>query len=247
MVPSRPVRSDPTPVTPMDDDLDLRHFSNRCRLFPLPNVVLFPHAVLPLHIFEPRYRQMTEDALADDKLVTMTLLRSSTVGNVDTLGSPPIETVGCLGRILQHERLPDGRFKILLLGRKRVRLTRELPDEKLYRIAEAELLDDVHDDRPEEPRRLELIELFRRAFDRQGVEVAAELSSLLEDALPLGVLTDIIAHALGLPLPLKQHLLAEVRIGDRAGTLLEILRQLPGPDTRLRNQELPFPPPFSAN
>jgi Lon protease-like protein len=231
----------------MDDDLDLRHFSNRCRLFPLPNVVLFPHAVLPLHIFEPRYRQMTEDALAGDKLVTMILLHSPTVGNVDTLGSPPIHTVGCVGRILQHERLPDGRFKILLLGRKRVRLTRELPGEKLYRIAEAELLDDVHDDRPEEPRRLELIELFQSAFDRQGVEVAPELAALLEDALPLGVLTDIIAHALGLPLPLKQHLLAEVRIGDRAGTLLDILRQLRGPDTRQRNQDLPFPPPFSAN
>ena len=55
----------------MDGDHDLRDFSNVCRLFPLPKVVLFPHAVLPLHIFEPRYRQMTEDALAGNKLVTI--------------------------------------------------------------------------------------------------------------------------------------------------------------------------------
>src|SRR3954468_19038803 len=55
----------------MDGDYDLRDFANVCRLFPLPRVVLFPHAVLPLHIFEPRYRQMTGDALAGDKLVTI--------------------------------------------------------------------------------------------------------------------------------------------------------------------------------
>lgn len=55
----------------MDNDFELRDFANVTRLFPLPNLVMFPHVVLPLHIFEPRYRQMTEDALAGDRLITM--------------------------------------------------------------------------------------------------------------------------------------------------------------------------------
>ena len=62
----------------MDDDFDLKDFTNVCRLFPLPGVVLFPHAVLPLHIFEPRYRQMTEDALATDRLIAIVQLRPTT-------------------------------------------------------------------------------------------------------------------------------------------------------------------------
>ena len=113
-------------------------------LFPLPKVVLFPHAVLPLHIFEPRYRQMTEDALAGDKLVTIVQWRAPVPGH--RRSSPRVEEIGCLGRILQHERLPDGRFNFLLLGRKRVRLGREIPADKLYRLAEAEILEDESTD-----------------------------------------------------------------------------------------------------
>jgi hypothetical protein len=64
----------------MDFNSELCDFSNRCRLFPLPDVVLFPHALLPLHIFEPRYRQMTEDALASDRLVTMVQTRPGAKG-----------------------------------------------------------------------------------------------------------------------------------------------------------------------
>ena len=59
----------------MDIDSEVPGFSNQCRLFPLPDLVFFPHTVLPLHIFEPRYRQMTEDALAGDRLVTMVQIR----------------------------------------------------------------------------------------------------------------------------------------------------------------------------
>src|SRR3954465_12071673 len=114
----------------MDGDYDLRDFANVCRLFPLPKVVLFPHAVLPLHIFEPRYRQMTEDALAGDRLITMIQIRPRSEG--ETWREPvEIEEVGCLGRIIQHERLADGRFNMLLLGRKRVRILRELTGGKL--------------------------------------------------------------------------------------------------------------------
>src|SRR5258706_7226628 len=97
-----------------DYDDDLRHFANVCRLFRWPKVVLFRHAVLPLHIFEPRYRQMTEDALAGDQLLTIVQWREPYPLKAGV--EPALEEIACLGRILQHVRLPDGRFNILLLG-----------------------------------------------------------------------------------------------------------------------------------
>jgi uncharacterized protein len=225
----------------MDFDSELSDFSNRCRLFPLPDVVLFPHALLPLHIFEPRYRQMTEDALAGDRLVTMVQIRTSPTGS-HWLEPVPIMDVGCLGKIVQHERLADGRFNFLLLGCKRVRLKKEIPSEKLYRIAETEIMEDVEPRESLAPRRAELIDLFRRVFEnRQRLD--EELRSLLNSAVPLGVLSDIIAHALGLPSDMKHGLLAEPKVERRVKTLRSILRQLIDQQDAIRN----FPPPFSAN
>jgi len=232
----------------MDDDRDLRHFSGTCRLFPLPGVVMFPHAVLSLHIFEPRYRQMTEDALADDKLVTIVQLRPPGGSTAHTLGSPPIEAVGCLGRILRHERLPDGKFNFLLLGRKRVLLKREEPQaDKLYRRAEAELIDDLEGDDPDDPRRDELVGLFRDISGRRR-PLDPDLAAVLDNPLPLGVLTDIVAHAVGLTPEVKQLLLADPRVGQRADRLLALLRQSAPRDEPTRaGGGRPFPPPFSAN
>jgi Lon protease-like protein len=225
----------------MDFDSDLRDFSNRCRLFPLPEVVLFPHALLPLHIFEPRYRQMTEDALASDRLVTMVQIRSAPKGE-PWVEPVPIMDIGCLGKIVQHERLADGRFNFLLLGCKRVRLIREIKSAKLYRIAEAEIIEDEEAGQSAEPHRSELIELFRRVLlKRQRLD--EDLKALLNSGVPLGVLSDIIAHALGLPSDVKHGLLAEPRVERRAKTLRSILRQIVDQSEAVRD----FPPPFSVN
>jgi Lon protease-like protein len=230
----------------MDEDYDLRDFANVCRLFPLPRVVLFPHAVLQLHIFEPRYKQMTEDALASDKLVTIVQWRAPFPGQL--VGDPPIEEVGCLGRILQHERLPDGRFNLLLLGRKRVRLTREIPSGKLYRLSEAEILEDESTGQPEQHHRSELIALFRRALE-QSEPIDPDLEALLETGIPLGVLTDLIAHALSLPSGIKQLLLAETHVDRRAERLRRVLQEAlgrPRSPASAGDHGL-FPPPFSVN
>jgi Lon protease-like protein len=228
----------------MDGDYDLRDFANVCRLFPLPKVVLFPHAVLPLHIFEPRYRQMTEDALAGDQLVTIVQWRAPFP--IKPGLEPPLEEIACLGRILQHERLPDGRFHFLLLGRKRVRLVREIPGDKLYRLAVAEILEDENTELPQEPRRSEIAVLFRRVSERHG-SLDPDLKSLIDTGLPLGSLTDLVAHALGLPPAIKQELLAETRVDRRADVLLEILRGLVDHKSAAGQGLRPFPPPFSTN
>src|SRR5437867_6776548 len=104
-------------------------------LFPLPNVVLFPRAVLPLHIFEERYKGMTADALSGDRQIAMALLKPGWEKNY--YGLPEIEPVVCVGTILSHERLPDGKYNFLLQGQMRARISREIKRQPgAYRIAE---------------------------------------------------------------------------------------------------------------
>jgi uncharacterized protein len=92
-------------------------------LFPLPNVVLFPNVFLPLHIFEPRYREMVADALASDRMIGMVLLRPG--WDRDYEGRPPIYSVGCTGLLTHNERLPDGRYHVVLRGIERFRILEE--------------------------------------------------------------------------------------------------------------------------
>jgi Lon protease-like protein len=223
---------------------NLSEFQNLCRLFPLPGMVLFPHAVLPLHIFEHRYRQMTEDALATDRFVT--IVQPSVPQDDPVNDEPPVEPIACLGKILNCERLEDGRYNFVLLGLKRVRLIREMPSTRLYRQAEAELLEDEPLQGSEEPRRSELLQLFRSISELQNV-LEPELASLLESGLSLSTLTDIVAHALGLPAPIKQAFLADCHVENRADGLIEILRHVVAKVLRSRREPGVFPPPFSVN
>jgi hypothetical protein len=103
-------------------------------IFPLPNVVLFPNVFLPLHIFEPRYRQMVDEALKGDRIIGMVLLRPGWEGDYE--GRPAVYPIGCAGVITHAERLADGRFNIVLRGMQKFRVTGEEADERaLYRLA----------------------------------------------------------------------------------------------------------------
>ena len=92
-------------------------------LFPLPNIVLFPNVFLPLHIFEPRYRDMVTDALASDRLIGMVLLKPGWEHDYER--RPPVYPMGCSGVITHVDRLPDGRYNIVLRGLERFRLLEE--------------------------------------------------------------------------------------------------------------------------
>jgi uncharacterized protein len=229
----------------MDNNFYLRDFANQCRLFPLPSLVLFPHAMLPLHIFEPCYRQLTEDALATDRFVTMVQVPPPPKGS---FWPEPVHImgVGCLGTIVQHERLPDGRFNFLLLGCKRVRLGKEQPSTKLYRLAEAEILDDKESDQPQEPRRQQLVDLFRMVFEKR-YRLDDDLAKRVNSTISLGVLSDIIAHALRLPPGIKQELLSETRVDRRVETLLVLLQTIIDSTIPEDQSSRSFPPPFSLN
>lgn len=115
---------------------------DRLFLFPLPDVQLFPHALLPLHVFEPRYRVMTRDCLASSRRMALGTLEPGF--EADYEGRPPVKAVCGMGEIVAHHRHPDGRHEILLRGVGRVRLIEELPPDQPYRLARAEILDDVY-------------------------------------------------------------------------------------------------------
>ena len=116
-------------------------------IFPLEDVVLFPNSSVPLHIFEPRYREMIADALVGDGIIGMILLRPGY--EADYYGRPPVYAVGCAGTIIEAEELSDGRYMILLGGLVRFRVTRE-DRSRAYRLADVEPLPEVLDDQRQE-------------------------------------------------------------------------------------------------
>jgi Lon protease-like protein len=106
-------------------------------IFPLPNVVLFPNVFLPLHIFEPRYREMVAEALEGDRIIGMVLLRPGY--EADYEGRPPVYPIGCAGLISHAERLRDGRYNIVLRGLEKFRILSE-DTGRTYRLAQVESL-----------------------------------------------------------------------------------------------------------
>ena len=111
-------------------------------IFPLPNVVFFPHTLLPLHVFEPRYRQMLADCLAGERRMAVVLLKPG--WEEDYYGRPAVHSVAGAGEIIQSEMLPDGRSDIVLRGLGRVVIDEEVPSPTPYRLARAFWLDDVY-------------------------------------------------------------------------------------------------------
>ena len=109
-------------------------------LFPLPQVVFFPNTLLRLHVFEPRYVQLLQDCMKKDRMMAIPRLRPM-VG--DDTGLPPLYEVAGMGFIIHCKELPDDRYDIVLLGLGRIRIQTEQQSERLYRVAQAELLDDV--------------------------------------------------------------------------------------------------------
>lgn len=122
--------------------------SGELKVFPLPNVVLFPHLVVPLHVFEPRYRELVRDALATDGVLAMAQLSPGWQGDYE--GRPELEPMVCAGIIVWHEEHADGRYDLLLQGVVRAKVISELAPEKRYREIEAELLPDPPYTGPEE-------------------------------------------------------------------------------------------------
>lgn len=229
-------------------DYDLKEFRGVTRLFPLAGVVLFPHAVLPLHIFEPRYIQMMNDSLLSDRIITIVQPKFPII---ETTIGPALESVGCLGHIIQHERLPDGRFNLLLAGLTRVRLVDEIRTPgRLYREAGVELVEDFGQANACMGSVHELSERFLRLLDKTGYSCSTDrdLRRVFKESKDPSVMTDLVAQSLGLPPMVKQALLNEPNVPNRLEQILSIMRILMGKqsaDSKIGDRD--FPPKFSQN
>jgi uncharacterized protein len=226
-------------------DFDADSFCGVARLFPLPNLVLYPHVMQPLHIFEERYREMLEDALADDRLIAMALLEPGWEDDYDS--RPPVARHACLGKVVAQRRLDDGRYNLLLLGVGRVKIIRELEPLRSFRRAKVELLEDCNEFSTAEAAdemQQSLVTAFRKHLPC-ACQVSGQIEDLLSRQLSLGLLTDLAAYALPLDLSVKRQLLGECSVAVRAQTLLAQLER--GLIGRKPADASGFPPAFSMN
>ena len=185
-------------------------------LFPLQDVVLFPNTTRPFHIFEPRYRAMVADALEGDSIIGMIMLQPGHEAEYER--RPPIYVVGCAGVIIEAEKLPDGRYNILVRGLMKFRVLSE-DTSRPYRLAEVEVLPEAVEvsDRP-------LLAERRRQLERTLLSVWPEAQ------LPASDLSDEeVVDGLSLALPLepahRQELLEADGLVERAFRLIRRLRE----------------------
>ncbi|MEC9374169.1 MAG: LON peptidase substrate-binding domain-containing protein [Planctomycetota bacterium] len=213
------------------------NFGKPMPVFPIAGVVLLPHAVLPLHIFEPRYRQMIEDAIDGSGQIAMAVFEGAR-WKQEYHGMPPIRPVVCVGQIVQHERLPDGRYNILLQGVCRARVVEEqAPDEdRLYRTATLRPLG--QDENEEENGMLDVRQRLHDLLSEPPLTqlVAAEgVTKWLEkEEAPTSAVLELIGISVIADNDLKYRLLAEPDPELRAGI---IERELLDLRTLLRKAE----------
>jgi Lon protease-like protein len=184
-------------------------------MFPLRGVFLFPGQILPLNVFEPRYRRMVEDSLDGAGRIVM----ANQLEPERPDGPPPaVLPVAGLGEIARYERLPDGRFMVLLFGQSRVRIA-EIESCHPYRLVRCTPFDEVPV-APDDAERLSA-ELAAAIRTRTG----AQLETLAAASLPQ--LVDVLAQCLDLPHELMAPIYSETLLGERAARVLAAHAQRP--------------------
>jgi Lon protease-like protein len=226
-------------------DASLDYFSGLAPLFPLPSVVLFPQGLLPLHIFEPCYRQMTADALEGERLIAMSLL-SPGWEQTPSHQPPPIHSMVGLGQIIAHERLKDGRYMLVLRGLARARVICEEDVQLPYRIGRLELCHEgvsTECDFDRRSRADEILALFCQLFPGERFQRLVQQAMSVD--LPLGTICDTIASTIPMASELSQQFLEELNPDVRSQMLWQLLKRAAQQQTTAL--ERPFPPGFSAN
>jgi uncharacterized protein len=199
-------------------------------IFPLPDLTFFPHTLLPLHVFEARYRAMITDSLARDRRLAVVALQPGYEPIYD--GKPPVKNIAGAGTIVRCERLATGRFNVLLLGDCRIRIEREVPTDTLYRMVVATTLTEVGADRPGLAR-------LARQIRQRCVQIlgalgrpTTEMGESLEAVRSPAELGDQVASAVLPDASVRQALLEELDVERRLERLTvaldDLLKQLSG-------------------
>ncbi len=207
-------------------------------VFPLPGVVLFPHTLVPLHVFEPRYREMVADAVEGDRIISLALLKTGWESLYYTRRAPIHPTVG-LGHVAEYEQLPDGNYNMLIRGIGRAIVTDELA-EHAYRVARVEVLESYTDGDEDAQRDLR-DELFGAIESNDALEDKLRENWLRLRTAPvdLTILTDLIAAGLPGAAELRQCLLDEPDAISRGQILIEQINTIEAVARRQRQASRP--------
>jgi len=189
----------------------------RVPIFPLPGAILFPRSQLPLHIFEPRYREMVSDAIDGAGRIAMIQPH-----RLDDDNRAPLFSVGCVGELVGVEELEDGRYNIVLLGTNRFRLIDEMNIDAPYRCAEVDV--EAFDDSDPAPlalaQRAEVEREARRLGDAMGLAVDWNAVNRLDDEMLVNAIAQVAPFDVGA----KQALLEEATLEGRADLLVQLMQ-----------------------
>ena len=180
--------------------------------------MLFPGALMPLHVFEPRYRAMIKDALAGHGALSVVFITDP--ASVDEHGHPRIAEIAGAGLIVDHAELPNGRYDILVEGRARVRLE-ELPFVPPYRRARARILQPPAT--PVAPADITALRAAAMSFASRVREREPRFELSLPNDIAGDALADLCAHHLVLDARERQTLLELEDPVERARRTTEIL------------------------
>jgi ATP-dependent Lon protease len=186
----------------------------RLPLFPLEDVVLFPHSMIPLHIFETRYRKMVRDVLESNRLVAISLQlerESLEEGNV-----PRVAHIASVGELVLAQELPDGRFNLVIRGRARIGIDEELHSDEPYRLVTAH---EIPDDPAAQPAEIDEADITLRALVSGLAESIPDGGELLKHVAAAqdtpGALANVIAASLVADTKTRQRLLETTDVFQR--------------------------------
>ena len=199
-----------------DEDKIITSLPERLPLFPLDNVVFFPSTILPLHIFEERYKQMVQDSSDSHNLICMTLLNSE-MGPED---SESLANTGCIGRIINNEESDDGKKNIILYGLKRIEIKKVLYD-KPYREVEIKIIETSNSDNSEafKKRILDLTNKWNLLLDGYTDDYKIKI----ENNSTLSKITDSLSSSMVAKASDRQLLLEEFDEKIRAEKIIQVL------------------------
>lgn len=214
------------PAVPMEFTLEtLQRHLKKMPMFPLPQIVFFPHTTLPLHIFEPRYRQMIRDVREHGWPIVMGNLPENRT--FDEFGRPAVLPVAGVGFMSQCEELPDGRFLIELTGVARVRIVEEHPPQALYRTVAVELLEESDADFEETTELLNTLQVLILSLTQHNGKVGEYLQLMVQRAPSPGAAADALLAALVTDRDLRQTMLEQTdditRLDAAVNRLAELL------------------------
>jgi len=215
---------------------ELKKFSGIAPIFPLPNVVFLPKTLLPLHIFEPRYQEMTNDVLNGERIICVTLLEEG--WEEDYLGEPPIHQIGTIGYVERHEPKEEGKSNILLNGLAKVKI-QELPKSNSYRVGQMEIIEDTAESWQAKKEKSNLMQRFRQIARLAEEDIPFE--EIEQADISLEVLVNLLATWLPIPVTEKQKLLEVDDLVMRSEIVRQYLRHEVDDLSFLDNLDLNFP------